>query len=63
MTGLLVMRERTAWWTALRTQDGTSRDTDDGSSSSCLLAVHEEFDASSDRGGMRPPGLEGLRGQ
>ncbi|KAG5929328.1 hypothetical protein E4U42_006239 [Claviceps africana] len=55
MAGLLMMRERTAWWTALRTEDWKPSDTDAGSGRR-LFTVQEESEGSSlDRdGGVAP---------
>ncbi|QUC21949.1 uncharacterized protein UV8b_06190 [Ustilaginoidea virens] len=44
--GLLIMKERTAWWTALRTEDWKPAETDDESNRLCT--VPEESEASSD---------------
>ncbi|POR37768.1 Uncharacterized protein TPAR_02032 [Tolypocladium paradoxum] len=40
--GLLMMRERTAWWTALRTQDWKPGDLDDDASQALLSPADEE---------------------
>ncbi|KAK2593352.1 hypothetical protein QQS21_008927 [Conoideocrella luteorostrata] len=51
MVGLLIMRERTAWWTALRTEDWKPVDTDDDDEgSSRLFTVPEESEESSEQG-------------
>ncbi|KAG5914694.1 hypothetical protein E4U53_004610 [Claviceps sorghi] len=51
ITGLLIMRERTAWWTALRTEDWKSSDTDDESASRLFTVQEESEGSSSDRDG------------
>lgn len=53
MIGLLIMRERTAWWTALRTEDWKPFSETDDESARRLFTVPEESEDSSDRGESR----------
>ncbi|KAG6010252.1 hypothetical protein E4U21_007301 [Claviceps maximensis] len=55
ITGLLIMRERTAWWTALRTEDWKPVDTDDETSSRLYTVQEESEGSSSDRDGGAMP--------
>ncbi|KID97987.1 tetraspanin Tsp3, partial [Metarhizium majus ARSEF 297] len=48
--GLLIMRERTAWWTALRTEDWKPFSETDDESSRRLATVAEESEESSEQG-------------
>ncbi|KHN98304.1 tetraspanin Tsp3 [Metarhizium album ARSEF 1941] len=50
MIGLLIMRERTAWWTALRTEDWKPFSETDDESSRRLPTVAEESEESSEQG-------------
>ncbi|KAG5983445.1 hypothetical protein E4U55_008155 [Claviceps digitariae] len=52
ITGLFIMRERTAWWTALRTQDWKPSDTDDESPPRLFTVQEESEGSSSDREGI-----------
>jgi hypothetical protein len=55
MIGLLIMRERTAWWTALRTEDWKPFSDTDDESSRRLFTVPEESEASSEQGEAAEP--------
>ena len=50
-----MMRERTAWWTALRTDDWKPTDESDDGSSRRLFTVPEESE-DAEQGGPAPPG-------
>lgn len=50
MIGLLIMRERTAWWTALRTEDYKPLDEAEEEGIRRLFTVAEESEESSEHG-------------